>query len=58
MEITTMNNQHQTNLILQAIEMASNWDLDDEYLADAIQSQAELLAGTELDSFDTSHDFH
>lgn len=46
-----MNNQ---NYILQAIEMTTTnyWDLDDDYLAGAIQSQAQLLAGLMADSSD------
>jgi len=51
---------NQQNIILEAIEMTTSnyWDLDDEYLSDAIQSQAELLAGLTADSSDTYYDFH
>ena len=50
-----MLNQSNQNLILETIETISSWDLDDEYLGPAI---AELLAGTELDSFDTNYDIY
>ena len=51
-----MIQQNYQQYVLEAIEtVISNWDLDDEYLADAIQSQAELLACSELDSFDTDY---
>ena len=53
-----MNNPQHQNLIIQAIEMTSNWDIDDEHLADAIQSQAELLAGLTVDSSEPDYDFH
>jgi len=54
-----MNNpqQHQ-NLIIQAIDLILMNGLDDEFLADAIQSQAELLAGLTSDSSDIDYDFH
>jgi len=53
-----MNNNQ--NYILQAIEMTttSDWDLDDEYLSSAIQSQAELLAGSDSDLIGSAYDFH
>ena len=52
-----MNNQ---NYILQAIEMTTtnDWDLDDEYLSYAIQSQAELLAGLTAESSESNYDIH
>jgi len=54
-----MNNQSH-NYILQAIEMTmmTNWDLDDEFIGPAIQSQAEILAGLTPDSSDPDYDFH
>jgi len=52
-----MNNQ---NYILQAIEMTTtnDWDLDDEHLSDAIQSQTHLLAGHDSDLMDSNFDIH
>jgi hypothetical protein len=50
-----MNNQ---NYILQAIEMLIHLDISDEYLADSIQSQAELLSGYDSDLTGSDYDFH
>ncbi len=52
-----MNNQNH-NYILQSLEMILMNDLDDEFLADAIQSQAELLAGLSSDSSELDVDLH
>jgi len=51
-----MNNQQ--NIILEAIEMMNHLDMPDELLADAIQSQAELLVGSNSDLIDSDYDFH
>ena len=53
-----MNNNQ--NLIIQAIEMTTtnDWDLDDEYLIDAIQSQAHLLANHDSDLTDSDYAIH
>ena len=51
-----LNNQH--NIILEAIEMTTNWDLDDEYLVDVIQSQTHLLASHDSDLIDTDYAIH
>ena len=37
------------NIILDSLEIVSNWDLSDERLADAIADQAMLLAGVNQD---------
>jgi len=50
-----MNNQ---NLIIEAIEMTTNWELDDEFLADAIQSQTHLLANHDSDLADSDFAIH
>jgi len=52
-----MNHQNH-NYILQSLEMILMNDLDDEFLADAIQSQAELLAGLSPDSSGSEVDLH
>jgi len=54
-----MNNpqQHQ-NLIIQAIEMTSNFDLDDEFLAHALQSQVHLLASHDPELIDSDYAIH
>lgn len=54
-----MNNQQ--NIILAAIETStSNYsDLDDDgYLAEAIHSQIQLLAGLDPDQIDINYDLH
>jgi len=51
-----MNNQQ--NIILEAIEMMSHFDISDECLADAIQSQAHLLASHDSELIDSDYDFH
>ena len=54
-----MNNpqQHQ-NLIIQAIDLILMNDFDDEFLADAIQSQAHLLSGHDSELIDSNYDIH
>lgn len=51
---------NQQNIILMAIETSTNnlWDLDDEYLSDAIQSQTHLLAGHDSDFIDSDFAIH
>tara|TARA_R110000851_G_C13101304_1_gene568439 strand:- start:4517 stop:4702 length:186 start_codon:yes stop_codon:yes gene_type:complete len=51
-----MNNQQ--NIILNAIEMAATWDINDENLCHVIQSHAELLAGNTTDSSEPDFNFH
>jgi aspartate ammonia-lyase len=51
----TMNQQ---NLITQAIEMTTQWDLDDEFITDVIQSQAHLLAAHDSDLIDSDYAIH
>jgi len=53
-----MNNNQ--NLMIQAIETSTNdlWDLDDENLSNAIQSQMHLLAGHESDLIDSDYAIH
>ena len=55
-----LNLNNQQNIILAAIETSTNdlWDLDDEFIGLAIQSQAELLAGLTPDSSESDYDFH
>lgn len=53
-----MNYSQQQNLIIQAIDLILMNDFDDEFIADAIQSQAELLAGYDSDLIDSDYDFH
>jgi hypothetical protein len=36
---------HTEHYILDALEMASTWDIPDEELADAVTAQARLMAG-------------
>jgi len=52
-----MNNQ---NLIIEAIETSTSdlWDLDDEHLSDAIQSQVHLLANHDSDQTDSDYAIH
>jgi len=52
-----MNNQ---NLIIEAIETSTNdlWDLDDEFIGTAIQSQTHLLAGHDSDLIDSDFAIH
>lgn len=51
-----MNNQQ--NIILNAIEMASALDTDEENLCHVIQSNADLLAGKTADSSEPDFNFH
>jgi len=53
-----MNNNQ--NYILQAIEMTTtnDWDLDDEHLIDAIQSQVHLLANHDSELTDSDYAIH
>ena len=37
--------------ILDALELVSAWDIPDEDLADAVNAQARLMAGTRPDEF-------
>ena len=37
--------------ILDALEMVSAWNLPDDELADAVNAQARLMAGLNLDDF-------
>ena len=55
-----INSNDQHNIILAAIETSTSnlWDLDDEFIGSAIQSQAELLAGLTADSSEPDYDFH
>lgn len=46
------------NYILEAIEMTSNWDLDDQCLSDVIESQTHLLAGHDSDLIDSDYAIH
>ena len=39
------------NYILEAIEMVSAWGLPEEDLADAVNQQARLMAGSDHDEF-------
>jgi len=52
-----MNHQNH-NYILQSLEMILMNDLDDEFLAYALQSQAGLLVGLTTDSSELEIDFH
>ena len=49
----------QENYILDALEIVSAWDLSDEDLADAVNDQARLMAGINLDELWEDHsEFH
>jgi hypothetical protein len=39
------------NLILDALEIVSSWDLPEEDFADAVNDQARLMAGNNHDEF-------
>ena len=39
------------NLILDALEIVSTWDLPEEDFADAVNDQARLMAGDDHDEF-------
>jgi len=50
-----MTQQNYQQYILEAIEtVTSNWGIDDACLADAIQSQAQLLAGLDSEQLDNA----
>jgi hypothetical protein len=55
-----LNSNNQQNIILAAIETSTSdlWDLDDEFIGTALQSQAHLLAGHDSDLIDSDYAIH
>ena len=47
------------NLILDALEIVSSWDLPEEDFADAVNDQARIMAGVNSDDIQEHHlDIH
>jgi len=55
-----LNLNNQQSIILAAIETSTNdlWDLDDEFIGLAIQSQAHLLASHDSELIDSDYAIH